>query len=108
MDYQVVLALSLKLTHADSRLVHLVLPFSSIARGHAHATDANADDIFALNMWKEVEAHLPVESAFNELNSIALLEAYVTNTIASFQAAVSSGVPSASKFSELCLSLIHI
>ena len=105
MDYQVVLALSLKLTHADSRLVHLVLPFSSIARGYAHATDANADDIFALNMWKEVEAHIPVESAFNELNSIALLEAYVTNTIASFQAAVSSGVPSASKFSELCYSI---
>ncbi|GFH55451.1 hypothetical protein CTEN210_11927 [Chaetoceros tenuissimus] len=106
MQHKVVLAVSLKLpTETKSRVMHLVLPFSSLMRGHTVATSDNADALFAYNIWKEVEANISVDSAFNELLSIGLLEAYVGTMVSAHDTAVISGDACVYKFSELRYSI---
>ncbi len=106
MQHKVVLAVSLKLpTETKSRVMHLVLPFSSLMRGHTVATSDNADALFAYNIWKEVEANISVDSAFNELLSIGLLEAYVGTMVSAYDTAVISGDACVYKFSELRYSI---
>ena len=102
MQHKVALAVTLKLsTETRSRVMHLVLPFSSLMRGCDIATVANADAHFARNLWREVEANIIVEDDFNQLNSIGLLEAYAGKMAGAYDAAVSSGETCVFKFSEL-------
>ncbi|GFH50434.1 predicted protein [Chaetoceros tenuissimus] len=74
-------------------------------RGNTVPTSDNANALFARNILKQVEANIIVESAFNELHSIGLLEAYAGKMASAYDTAAISGDTCVFKFSELCYTI---
>lgn len=64
----------------------------------------DADKRFALNIWCQICAEMPVAESLHELKSFSLLKEYVDQVIANFEESLTSSNPCVTWFSELTYS----